>query len=114
MANFKTHVWFGAVLAVVAVIFILISSLVLSDFAFFWVISAVLVGSFLPDLDSDEGLPFQILFGAFSLLCTGSIFYVLFQNGEKVNDAYSGSTVKVINGKVTLNTPYSIVLLEKK
>ena len=38
----------------------------------------------------------------------------VFQNGEKVNDAYSGSTVKVINGKVTLNTPYSIVLLEKK
>lgn len=35
------------------------------------------------------------------------------ENGTRIRDAYSGKTVKVNNGKVTLDTEYSIVLLEK-
>lgn len=37
-----------------------------------------------------------------------------FQNGIVVNDAYSGTEASVLDGKVTLTTPYNLVLLEKK
>jgi alpha-amylase len=37
----------------------------------------------------------------------------VFSNGTKLKDAYSGVKVKVSDGKVTINTPYNIVLLEK-
>lgn len=36
-----------------------------------------------------------------------------FENGQKLKDAYSEQEVKITDGKVTLNTPYDIVLLEK-
>ena len=37
----------------------------------------------------------------------------IFANGSKVKDAYSGKTATVVKGKVTLNTDFGIVLLEK-
>ncbi|MGV1012910.1 MAG: alpha-amylase family glycosyl hydrolase [Flavobacterium sp.] len=37
----------------------------------------------------------------------------IFKNGTKVKDAYSGKTSAVKNGKVSLNTNFSILLLEK-
>ena len=37
----------------------------------------------------------------------------IFSNGCKVKDAYSGKTATVVKGKVTLNTDFEIVLLEK-
>ncbi len=37
----------------------------------------------------------------------------LFQNGTKVKDAYSGKTAVVSNGKITITTNYSILLIEK-
>ena len=36
-----------------------------------------------------------------------------FENGRRLRDTYSGQEVKIIDGKVTLNTPYDIVLLER-
>jgi alpha-amylase len=36
-----------------------------------------------------------------------------FENGQKVRDAYSNTTAIVSDGKITLNTEYNIVLLEK-
>lgn len=38
----------------------------------------------------------------------------IFKNGTMLKDAYSGKIVAVFNGKITLNTPYSIILLEKE
>lgn len=37
----------------------------------------------------------------------------IFKNGTKIKDAYSGKTTVVSNGKVTLNTDFDILLLEK-
>lgn len=37
----------------------------------------------------------------------------IFANGTKVKDVYSGKTATVAKGKVTLNTEFGIVLLEK-
>jgi len=36
----------------------------------------------------------------------------IFQNGTMLKDTYSGKIVAVYDGKITLNTPYSIILLE--
>ena len=38
----------------------------------------------------------------------------VFNEGDRIRDAYSGATMPVINGKVSLNSAYDIVLLEKK
>ena len=37
----------------------------------------------------------------------------LFSEGELLRDAYSGVEIKVINGKVELNTEQTLVLLER-
>ena len=37
----------------------------------------------------------------------------IFENGTRVRDAYSGMSMKVIDGKVSLNNNFSVVLLEK-
>ena len=37
----------------------------------------------------------------------------IFKNGNKVKDAYSGKTSIVKNGKVAINSPFQILLLEK-
>jgi len=36
----------------------------------------------------------------------------IFKNGQALKDTYSGNTTEVINGKVSLDTPYTLVLLE--
>jgi alpha-amylase len=38
----------------------------------------------------------------------------IFPNGTKVRDAYSGKTALVTNGKITLNTPATLLLIEKQ
>ena len=38
----------------------------------------------------------------------------IFKNGTKVKDAYSGKTGVVKNGKVNFDTPFTILLIEKK
>lgn len=47
-----------------------------------WVFSAVIIGSFLPDLDLDEGIPFQMLFGLLGATVAGTVFFNLQQSGE--------------------------------
>ena len=37
----------------------------------------------------------------------------IFSNGTKLKDAYSGKTALVVKGKVTINSDFEIVLLEK-
>ena len=36
----------------------------------------------------------------------------IFKNGQALKDTYSGNTTEVIDGKVSLDTPYTLVLLE--
>ena len=43
---------------------------------------AVIMGSFLPDLDMDEGLPFQILFGLLGAALSGLNFYTQYESGD--------------------------------
>ena len=38
----------------------------------------------------------------------------MFNDGDELHDAYSGSSTKVTNGTVILNSAFDVVLLEKK
>ena len=83
MANFRTHIGFGVFVGIGSIIFGLISSLLLSTEAMIWIFLAVLIGSFLPDMDMDEGVPFQIFFGLFGAGMGGLVFLNLYQGGER-------------------------------
>lgn len=48
-----------------------------------WIFLAVIIGSFLPDLDLDGGVPFQILFGLLGAGIAGLVFFNYYQNGER-------------------------------
>jgi membrane-bound metal-dependent hydrolase YbcI (DUF457 family) len=95
MANFKTHISWGVIIAIALVVFGLIGSFVSGFELMALVFLAVLVGSFLPDLDSDGGLPFQIVFGLAGLVLAGMCFYYFFQNGERDWKILGGFSVGV-------------------
>ena len=83
MANFKTHIGFGVFIGVGFIVAGLIYSLFSSTESIIWIFTAVLVGSFLPDLDMDDGVPFQILFGLLGAGLGGLFFLNLYQDGER-------------------------------
>lgn len=78
MANFKTHISLGVVLASIVVVGALLYLVVSFSVFLMWLFVAVLVGSFLPDIDLDDGIPFQIFFGLLSVVCATATFYVLY------------------------------------
>jgi membrane-bound metal-dependent hydrolase YbcI (DUF457 family) len=83
MANFKTHIGFGVFIGIGFIIAGLIYALLASTEAIIWIFLAVLIGSFLPDLDMDQGVPFQILFGLLGAGLAGLIFLGQYQDGER-------------------------------
>lgn len=83
MANFKTHIGWGAVIGVVAIVLALLYSFISGWIEIFMIFGAILVGSFLPDMDMDDGVPFQILFGFLSVGVAGGVFYQLYSDGQR-------------------------------
>ncbi len=76
MALFRQHITFGALVGVVSCTLAYTYAYVtdLRLLALLLVVTAV--ASFLPDLDSDSGVPFQILFGSLTVLGTGVALYL--------------------------------------
>jgi membrane-bound metal-dependent hydrolase YbcI (DUF457 family) len=83
MANFRTHMGFGVFIGIGFIVFGLIYALFSSPESMIWIFLAVLIGSFLPDLDMDKGIPFQILFGLLGAGVAGLVFLNLYQTGER-------------------------------
>ncbi len=83
MANFKTHISFGALIGISIIIIGLIVAIFSLTESLLWIFLAVLVGSFLPDLDMDDGVPFQIIFGLLGGGMAGLVFLNLYQEGER-------------------------------
>lgn len=85
MASFRGHVTLG----VASGLLLGVSAYSIPQFAdagfvfmLFWL---TVLGSFLPDMDSDSGLPFNISFGALSLVSTALVFsYVFHQYPENL------------------------------
>jgi hypothetical protein len=83
MANFRKHISWGVFIGIAAIVAGLLFSIISGIELIFWIFLAVLVGSFLPDLDLDEGVPFQILFGLLGAGLAGTVFFNAYKNGEK-------------------------------
>ena len=76
MAAFKSHISFG-VLTAIALTFLLGYFSIISGFSLFIVFTLTVIGSMLPDIDSDSGLPVRLLFLSISIaLATLSLFYI--------------------------------------
>ena|SRR3989338_4244551 len=74
MASFRTHVSFGVATGVAGIIFLggLVMGGDVGVMAAAFVLSVL--GSVLPDLDSDSSLPFHVAFGSFSIVTAALIF----------------------------------------
>lgn len=78
MALFREHVTVGAIVSMVAVVLAYFYALVTDPLLLMFLFAASIIGSFLPDVDSDSGIPFQMVFGLATLAVTGvALLYVL-------------------------------------
>jgi hypothetical protein len=83
MANFRKHISWGVFIGIATIIAGLLFSIISGVELIFWVFLAVLIGSFLPDLDLDEGVPFQILFGLLGAGLAGAVFFNAYEGGAR-------------------------------
>ncbi|MBT3356169.1 hypothetical protein HN784_02775 [bacterium] len=82
MANFKTHISWGVILGISFIVACMIYSVSLGFEMIAWIFLATLLGSFSPDLDVDEGIPFKIVFGLLAMSLSGYGFFYLFQQED--------------------------------
>jgi membrane-bound metal-dependent hydrolase YbcI (DUF457 family) len=73
MALFREHITFGALISMVVVVCAYFYALVTDPFLLVILFAVTLIGSFLPDVDSDSGIPFFMIFGATTLAVTGVV-----------------------------------------
>ena len=66
MASFKSHISFGILTAAILSVVLFLFAWVSGIFAFL-IFVLVIIGSMLPDIDSDTGIPVRILFGVLSV-----------------------------------------------
>jgi hypothetical protein len=83
MAKFKTHMGWGVFLGIALVVGGLIYAVFSGIELIGGIFLAVLLGSFLPDLDLDDGMPFQIMFGFLGVVTAGFIFFNFYQADER-------------------------------
>lgn len=84
MANFKTHLSFGVILGMASVALAASYSVTTDEILMSLGFIFVVIGSLLPDLDSDEGIPLRIVLHVFALLC--SLVAFLFTRQENPGD----------------------------
>lgn len=77
MALFREHIAFGAVIAVVGVTLLYFYALVVDPVLLGLLFIVTVIGSFLPDVDSDSGVPFYLVFGTCTLAAGGIVLYYL-------------------------------------
>lgn len=78
MASFRAHVTVGAIASMAVVVAVYFYVLLTDPVLLAVLFGVTVIGSFLPDVDSDSGIPFYIIFGAATLAITGgALFYSL-------------------------------------
>jgi len=81
MAKFKTHITFGALIGLFSSIIISQITLSKNIITIFVSFTAVLLGSFLPDIDSDTSRTFKLIFNTLSLIVSALVlFYLIYSN----------------------------------
>lgn len=88
MASFRTHISFGLGAGILGVIGLV--SVAIADAPAFLiaVFAAVTLGSVLPDIDSDSGIPFNVAFGTLTVVASALTFSSVHRttNGNIVQD----------------------------
>jgi hypothetical protein len=82
MASFRTHIVTGSAVGYVGGSVVAINYWFFSDLTPFFVFLSSLIGSMLPDLDSDSGKPVCLLFDLLSLLGGCFAFYFCIQQND--------------------------------
>jgi membrane-bound metal-dependent hydrolase YbcI (DUF457 family) len=77
MALFREHIAFGAVLASIGVTLLYFYAFVTDPVLLGVLFLVTVLGSFLPDIDSDTGVPFYLAFGTATLGCGAFALYYL-------------------------------------
>jgi membrane-bound metal-dependent hydrolase YbcI (DUF457 family) len=101
MASFKTHISFGIAAGILATI--VLSGLVASQAPGFLITVFMMatLGSVLPDIDSDSGIPFHVAFGSLTIVvCTlvFTHFYNIHPRDFKIIAGWTGGTAIFVWG----------------
>lgn len=70
---FREHVATGAVISTAVCVAVYSYALVTDPILLLFLFGVTVIGSFLPDVDSDSGIPFYLVFGTASLAATGIV-----------------------------------------
>lgn len=83
MAMFRGHIAFGALVAAIGTTLVFFYAY-MTDFRLLALLFGItVIMSFWPDLDSDSGLPFHLIFGTFTVAVTGvALYYMLLHHPE--------------------------------
>ena len=73
MALFREHVTVGAIISMIVVVAAYFYALVTDPLLLAILFGITIIGSFLPDVDSDSGVPFYLVFGGVTLAVTGVV-----------------------------------------
>jgi len=73
MAMFREHIAIGAIISMVVVVGVNFYALVTDPWLLLTLFVVTTIGSFLPDVDSDSGMPFYLVFGTMTLAATGVV-----------------------------------------
>lgn len=87
MANFRTHISFGLAAGILGVIVIFGAAISHAPGFLIAVFVAVTLGSVLPDIDSDSGIPFSVAFGTLTVVASALTF-------SSVHKASGGSLIQ--------------------
>ncbi|OGG73108.1 hypothetical protein A3A38_04835 [Candidatus Kaiserbacteria bacterium RIFCSPLOWO2_01_FULL_53_17] len=84
MAMFREHIAIGAIISMVVVVVVYFYALVTDPLLLLFLFGVTIIGSFLPDVDSDSGIPFYLVFGMATLAATGVV--LLYTLAQKPDD----------------------------
>lgn len=111
MADFRTHISWGVFLGVIFVVLGISYSFFAGIDSIIYVFIAMIVGSFLPDLDLDDGIPFQIIFGLLGAGAGGLVFYDYYQKRSGENPIFE---IVFVSGLVFVVVRFFLGYLFKK
>ncbi len=81
MACFRTHVSYGAIVGMIGVVLAYYYAFTTDWRLLSWIFIVSVFASFLPDIDSDSGLAFHIIFGAFTVAISGIVLLYTIRSG---------------------------------
>lgn len=84
MADFRTHLTFGSLTGFAIAISVYLADWVHNIYMAIIIYFATVIGSFLPDMDSDSGHPVKIIFEFYAYISAAFTIYYLHDNGLSI------------------------------